>query len=547
MSYLVLARKWRPQTFEEIVGQPHVVTTLKNAITMNRVAHAYLLSGPRGVGKTSTARVFAKALNCKKAITPEPCNTCVNCTEIAAGSSMDILEIDGASNRGIDQVRELRDNVKFAPASGRFKVYIIDEVHMLTQEAFNALLKTLEEPPSHVKFVFATTEIHKVPATILSRCQRFDLRKISTSQILNHLKEMVKKEKVKADEKILFAVAKMGDGSLRDAESLLDQLISFSEGHIKYEEAMDILGCVPREKVLQLVVALKEGDWENLFENIRKMDEEGKDLSVFVRELGAHLRDLLILQMDSKQVALVELSPEDLEEGKRQTQFFSRDQLLQMLEVTLEAEDRFKNALSKRFLLEALSVRLFLIGQSISLETLISKIDTLGNLPASIAPSVKNKQESPVETLKKNESFSITPRTNSVAPGHKHTETWGKFLVDIGGRKPLLHAYLREGMFQSDGIRLQLIFPQDKAFFLDSLKAPENQKVIREGIQKTFGNEFSLEFVLGFKSPIQKMQEQPNKVSEPSVVVSSDMAIQDDPIVQKALEIFEGKITEIKK
>ena len=280
MGYLVLARKWRPQQFDQVVGQNHVTRTLQNAIDLGRVAHAYLFCGPRGVGKTTTARIFAKALNCQKGMKKEPCDACSNCKEISAGTSLDVLEIDGASNRGIDQVRELRDNVKFAPASSRFKIYIIDEVHMLTTEAFNALLKTLEEPPEHVKFFFATTEPHKVPSTILSRCQRFDLRKISAKEIYDALKNIVRHEKIKTEEKTLFAVAKAADGSLRDAESLLDQLISFSQGDLRYEDALNILGWISMDAVIHFLELVKKGDWKGLFSLIRDLDHEGKDAVV---------------------------------------------------------------------------------------------------------------------------------------------------------------------------------------------------------------------------------------------------------------------------
>ena len=233
MSYLVLARKFRPQNFDEVIGQDHITTTLKNAITQNRVAHAYLFTGPRGIGKTSTARILAKALNCQKGPRPVPCDKCPSCEEIMKGSSLDVIEIDGASNRGIEEVRNLRENVKFAPSRGRFKVYIIDEVHMLTQEAFNALLKTLEEPPAHVKFVFATTAPYKVPATILSRCQRFDFKRIPIQAIVDKLKDISSQEKFIATEDALFAIAKASEGSMRDAESILDQLASFCDKKMK--------------------------------------------------------------------------------------------------------------------------------------------------------------------------------------------------------------------------------------------------------------------------------------------------------------------------
>jgi DNA polymerase-3 subunit gamma/tau len=259
MPYTVFALKWRPKNFDEIIGQDHIVATLKNAIQKNRLAHAYLFAGPRGVGKTSTARILAKALNCKSGPAVNPCLECPSCIEISAGRSLDVIEIDGASNRGIDEIRVLRENVKFSPASGRFKVYIIDEVHMLTTEAFNALLKTLEEPPEFVKFIFATTQPHKVISTILSRCQRFDFRRIPAMEISAQLERIACAERIEVDKEVLFTVAKASDGSLRDAESILDQLISFSREKISLKEVVSVLGLVEQdalfaitEKIIQI-------------------------------------------------------------------------------------------------------------------------------------------------------------------------------------------------------------------------------------------------------------------------------------------------------
>src|SRR3989338_802344 len=242
MSYQIFARKFRPQTFEDVVGQEPITTTLKNAITKKRIAQSFLFTGSRGVGKTSTARILAKALNCDKGPAPAPCNKCSVCEEITLGNSLDVLEIDGASNRGIDEIRSLRENVKFKPARTRYKIYIIDEVHMLTGEAFNALLKTLEEPPEHVKFIFATTEPHKVPLTILSRCQRFNFKRIATDDIHAKPKESAKEEKLKIEKNALFLIAKASEGALRDAESLLDQLASFAEGKIAEKDVLLMLG-----------------------------------------------------------------------------------------------------------------------------------------------------------------------------------------------------------------------------------------------------------------------------------------------------------------
>ena len=299
MSYLVFARKFRPQRFEEVVGQEHVTTTLKNAIGKGRIAQSFLFSGSRGVGKTSTARILAKALNCEKGPAENPCNKCVSCDEISRGISLDVLEIDGASNRGIDEIRTLRENVKFKPAHGQFKIYIIDEVHMLTGEAFNALLKTLEEPPEHVKFIFATTEPHKVPLTILSRCQRFQFRRLATADVHAKLKEIAKKEKIRADDKTLFLIAKSAEGSLRDGEGLLDQLASFSEGEVKEEDVIFSLGLTPSETYFKFLAAIHERKSSDALDLLQKLIREGKDLEQFLRGLLECFRDLLVLSLDN--------------------------------------------------------------------------------------------------------------------------------------------------------------------------------------------------------------------------------------------------------
>ena len=260
MSYLVLARKWRPQSFEEVVGQPHVVQTLTNAISAERIAHAYLLSGARGIGKTSVARIMAKALNCAQGPSPTPCNECESCEEITGSASLDVLEIDGASNRGINEIRELRENVKYAPARSPHKIFIIDEVHMLTPEAFNALLKTLEEPPAHVIFIFATTEPNRIPITILSRCQRFNFRRIASKEIIQRLEEIVEKEGIRISKNSIQLLTREAEGSMRDAQSLLDQAISFAGNEVRDEDVAEVLGVIDRRLLYDISLAIANHD-----------------------------------------------------------------------------------------------------------------------------------------------------------------------------------------------------------------------------------------------------------------------------------------------
>src|SRR6516225_678345 len=329
MSYEVFARKYRPQTFDDLVGQAHVSRTLKNAVTQNRLAHAYLFVGPRGIGKTSTARILAKSLDCINGPTITPCGKCDNCREIAAGNSLDVIEIDGASNRGIDDVRELRDNVRYAPAKGRYKIYIIDEVHMLTKEAFNALLKTLEEPPPHVKFIFATTEPDKVLATILSRCQRFDLHRIPANLIAQHLQFIAKKEKIMLQPAAAHAIARGAEGGLRDAESMLDQLVAFCGEKISESDVLNVFGFTSEQTVSDLTGRILRGETPEAIDLLHEQSEAGKDMMRLMADLIAHLRDLLVFK--AKPDALhADVDPEVQKSLAAHAERISTDRLLEL-------------------------------------------------------------------------------------------------------------------------------------------------------------------------------------------------------------------------
>ncbi|MFM8457773.1 MAG: DNA polymerase III subunit gamma/tau, partial [Chthoniobacterales bacterium] len=300
MSYQVFARKYRPQIFEEVLGQDAVVRTLRNAIKSGRLAHAYLFVGPRGVGNNSTTRIFAKALNCVKGPTEKPCGECAPCREIAGGNSLDVLEIDGASNNGVEQVRELRENVRFLPSQGKFRIYLIDEVHMLSTAAFNALLKTLEEPPEHVKFLFATTEAHKLPATIISRCQRFDLQPIRDEVAAAHLLAIAKKEKISLDPGAAAVIARAAEGGMRDAESMLDQVVSFCGDKVGEEEVLSIFGFASAADVAALAGHILSGDAAAALDLVATQSENGKDLGRLLSDLVALGRDLLVAEATGK-------------------------------------------------------------------------------------------------------------------------------------------------------------------------------------------------------------------------------------------------------
>ncbi len=340
MSYLVLARKYRPQSFEEVIGQDHITGLLGKAIDSNRIPHAYLFCGPRGIGKTSCARILAKSLNCAQGPTLKPCGACPACREIAAGTSFDVLEIDGASNRGIDEIRTLRENVKFAPSYGRYKIYIVDEVHMLTTEAFNALLKTLEEPPAHVKFILATTAPHKVPATIISRCQRFDFKRIPVKTIAEAMEGIIKKEKLKADPDALYAVAKASDGSLRDALSILDQLSALSEEGIKVDDVSAMLGVVETQFLFDVTDALSRKDCTAALELLERILDEGKDIKQLVKDLIEHFRNLMIVKVGGKTLGKMIDHPIVIKEMYlTQCRQFTLQEILRAIDTLIESQE----------------------------------------------------------------------------------------------------------------------------------------------------------------------------------------------------------------
>ncbi|OQX83089.1 MAG: hypothetical protein B6D53_03180 [Candidatus Omnitrophica bacterium 4484_49] len=353
MSYLVIARKWRPQRFEDIVGQEHITTVLENAIKLDRISHAYLFTGPRGVGKTTTARVFSKALNCIQGPTPIPCLECNNCVEIAKGSSLDVLEIDGASNRGIEQVRDLRENAKLKPVNSRFKIYIIDEVHMLTEPAFNALLKTLEEPPEHVKFIFATTQPNKIPLTILSRCQRFDFRPLSIKLIKQKLIQILEEEGITYEEDAITKIALAADGSLRDAESILDQVICLArDGRIDSKIVEGLLRSIEKEVIRELTQALINGDERESLKILDRLISEGKDIIQIAEAIILYFRHLLLVKILHKEELKNILPVAEIEILEHQAKQISKEEILFIMEIIMEVISRLRYSFFPRVLLE---------------------------------------------------------------------------------------------------------------------------------------------------------------------------------------------------
>lgn len=385
MSYQVFARKYRPKTFADVLGQEHVVRTLRNAIAQNRLAHAYLFVGPRGTGKTSTARIFAKALNCPNGPSIEFDPEDEICREIAEGRSLDVLEIDGASNNGVDQVRDLRESVKYAPSRSRYKIYYIDEVHMLSTAAFNALLKTLEEPPDHVKFIFATTEANKILPTIISRCQRFDLRRIPNSIIANHLLHIAGQENVDLDEKAAFAIAKGADGGMRDAQSMLDQLVAFCGDKIREQDVLEIFGFTAVQAVCQLSRHILESDTVSALRQVHETSEAGKDLGRVLADLIQHFRTLLVSQTDPD-AAAEDLEPDVADEVYAQSQMASTEQLLRIVDGLAEVDARMRWATNKRLHFELGVIQAVQNYNEVSISDVIQALDPDGSLPVAARP-----------------------------------------------------------------------------------------------------------------------------------------------------------------
>ncbi|MBI1842983.1 MAG: DNA polymerase III subunit gamma/tau, partial [Verrucomicrobia bacterium] len=408
MSYQVIARKYRPQRFADVVGQEHVTQTLSNAILQNRIAHAYLFCGPRGTGKTTIARIFAKCLNCTGGPKVDFDDADSRCVEITEGRALDVFEIDGASNNGVEQVRELRDTVRFAPASSRFKIYIIDEVHMLTTAAFNALLKTLEEPPAHVKFLFATTDPEKVLATILSRCQRFDLRRIPVALIVRHLAQISAQEKVQVSEAALHAIARGADGGMRDAESALDQLISFCGTKIEEDDVLSMFGLTSHAQVLGIAMSILRGDAAGILRELDTLARHGKDLTRLLADVIGHFRNLLVYRVSGGDLGLLEVSETEAASLKEHSEAAQSDALTRILEILSESEGRMRESTSKKIFVEIAFFKAMQARNAVGLDAVLKQLKEL----RSGAPTVEAAARvAPATTV-----ATATPATSSRAP-----------------------------------------------------------------------------------------------------------------------------------
>lgn len=428
-DYQVIARKYRPQTFGEVKGQDPIVTTLKNAMKNKRLAHAYLFCGSRGTGKTTLARLFAKALNCPhRTETGDPCNECASCKEITYGNSLDVLEIDGASHRGIDDIRQINETVGYATATGGYKIYIIDEVHMLTKEAFNALLKTLEEPPPRVMFFFATTEPHKMLPTILSRCQRFNLSRLPIKAIVDKLQAICQDLGVRIQEEALRLIADHAEGGMRDAESLLDQIISFHEDEINVETVVSILGIMSRESLFALDKAGKEGHLAMAFELAHQVFSQGKDIVHFVESLTDHFRHILMIKMGEKTASFINLSDQERQKYEISAKIYTQEQALTILEDLIQAQQQIRFLPSSKTGLEAILLKILRSHQRIPIEFLVRRLTELEQAlgqPAPVSPTLPATPPpvSPAAKQAPSSSISIDPTPTPSDLGRKSKPT----------------------------------------------------------------------------------------------------------------------------
>jgi DNA polymerase III subunit gamma/tau len=537
VSYEVFARKYRPQTFDDLVGQTHVSRTLKNAVAQNRLAHAYLFVGPRGIGKTSTARILAKSLNCVKGPTVTPCGECDNCREIAAGNSLDVIEIDGASNNSVEDVRQLRENVRYAPAKGRYKIYLIDEVHMLSSAAFNALLKTLEEPPPHVKFIFATTEPQKVLPTILSRCQRFDLHRIPANLIAQHLQFIAGKEKITLEPAAAHAIARGAEGGLRDAESMLDQLVAFCGEKISESDVLNIFGFTSEQTVVDLTGRILRSETPAAIDLLHQQSEAGKDMMRLMSDLIAYLRDLLVFK--AKPDALSE--DVDLEAQKSlaaHAELITNDRLLEMIDQFAAAEGRMKWAPNKKLHFEVAIIKAI---QSLGQATLDEVIEKLGELrntrPVGAGADRGGEKSSAGKAGVIDAGYQSGPaRVEEKAGPVDPEKIWEKVLAKIPAKSFLRTLGEAIRPIGIDGRNFLLGHSPDDKSKIEALASANNRRQLETLLSEAGGRDWSVKFVA--KEGILP----PKAFRAVSGGAESPESFKDEPLIREAIELFKAEI-----
>ena len=540
MTYQVFARKFRPQNFDALIGQEPIVTTLKNAIRQGRIPQNFLFAGPRGIGKTSAARILAKALNCAEGPTENPCGKCRSCQEITQSNSLDVLEIDGASNRGIDEIRNLRETVKFKPTSGLVKIYIIDEVHMLTPEAFNALLKTLEEPPPHVKFIFATTEAHKVPVTILSRCHRFNFKRIPIHEITAKLEEIAASEKLKYEKNAIFQIAKTSEGALRDAEGLLDQLASFSDGKITEKDVLLMLGLTAEEVYFSALEALKSGNASKIFSIVAELYDGGRDLVQFAKGLFEIFRHLLFLQCAGAKDAgdFIEISKEGLAALIKTKDDFSRAELLLAISLLGNLQSQLRRNLAPpRLLVETVLLKL------LHLDGLRKIDDLLEGAPAARPSTIQTRRLGTSPAISEMAQSFDSPRgdkpvtdsgsavlTSSVGTMTDIEAVWPRVIEYVKTKRMSTGIFLSESSpVEVTDSTVVLGLPQEFQFHKDMLEKTANLQLVEEGFEVVAGKKIRVQFV------VTKLEA--GQTAKPAVSQEKSPLPE---IIVEALNIFEG-------
>ena len=568
MSYLVFARKYRPQTFEQVVGQKPVVKTLQNSLKRGRVAHALLFSGVRGVGKTTLARLMAKSLNCQDGPTAVPCNECRSCVEINGGSALDLLEIDGASNRGIQEVRELKDKIKFMPTSSRYKIIIIDEVHMLTNEAFNALLKTLEEPPAHVYFMFATTELHKIPVTILSRCQRFELKRVSSGELSGHFNSIAEMEEVELSKTALSLIVREADGSVRDGLSLLDQVLSYGESPIDDNDVVEVLGLVKREVVLGIAEALLTGDRSKALTMLADAFDYGMDVKRFITDLLECFRTLILIKIGNCD-QILQQSDEDSEQLRTLAQAHPVESIHHKLNLLMQTADDLRFSFQPRLTLETSFLSIISAGDVIGVETLLGKLNSaLDSLPdqpsvqepvASDTPkpeaAVEEKKSEAVSTEKVHPppplkpTFTLEPVDYDVEEAqrspeesdHLHRDVrkdWLEFIAFLKKEKEWMAQSLQQTVsVKENNKELLLEFDDPNDCFV--LRSKENRQILTEYVLDFFQQELSVRII----SPENSNGAGVQNSDEPK---RRRQQLANHQVVRMAEEIFNGRVGDIR-
>ena len=553
MSYLVLARKWRPQVFEEVIGQKHVVKTLQNAILNKRIAHAFLFAGQRGVGKTSIARILAKALNCQQGPTPQPCCQCASCKEITEGTTIDVLEIDGASNTGVDDVRELRESVKYVPSRERYKIYIIDEVHMLSNSAFNALLKTLEEPPAHVIFMFATTEPQKIPSTVLSRCQRFDLRRIPLEELVDHLMHVTAEEEITISKNGLRWIAREAEGSMRDAQSMLDRVISYAGKNISDEAITDVLGIVARDILLKTSQALVDKDVNGCLATVNELFSSGYDTRQFYQAFLEHLRNMIVVKSSKNPDQLIDLTCDECDVLREQVKDIPVEILQRLFDVWLKAEGEIYHSSMPHIVLEMLLLKMVYLKGLVPLDDALAKLTLLEKeiltrrsaSPEGVACERVEYQEveerGDVPASLKEDAVPLPRKASST---HDHSPSWEQFVTFTRNEKPMLAAVLDHGkLLRIDDKAIELGFTHN-SLFMESAQDKDNTKQLNTMFEKFFGRKMRITITpLGeediIDTSVQSAEEETRGAGD-----NQNNAVR-NPLVNEALSIFDGKIVDV--